>query len=303
MSKLIDLTGQRFGRLLVLYRAPNNGNNVMWHCQCDCGNEKDIKGALLKNGHTTSCGCYHKEQLSQRSIKDLTGLRSGRLVALEPTNERSKDRKVIWKCQCDCGNIAYVASSLLTSQSVKSCGCLNLENITKLNQKDITGQRFGRLIATKRISGSDGSSGGSLWECKCDCGNIIQTRIHNLTDGSTQSCGCIKSRGEAKIQQILTNNNIQYIKQKSFPTCINPITNKPFYFDFYLPDYNLLIEYDGEQHFSFKDTGWNNEENFKKTQYRDNLKNQWCLNNNIKLNRIPYSEYNNLDLNKVLGVV
>ena len=305
MPNLIDLTNQRFGRLLVLYRAPNQGKRVMWHCRCDCGNEKDIQGALLRNGHTSSCGCLHKEQLSKRSIKDLTGLRSGRLVALEPTDQRNADQKVIWKCQCDCGNITYVASSLLTSQEVKSCGCLNLERITKLNQKDITGQRFGKLTAIRRISGSDGTSGGSLWECQCDCGNIIQTRIHNLTDGSTQSCGCIKSRGEAKIQEILLENNINFIKQKTFPTCYNPETNNPFFFDFYLPDYNLLIEYDGEQHFSFKkDTySWNNEENFQKTKKHDELKNNWCKENNIKLIRIPYTEYNNLNIKMILGDV
>ena len=60
MPKLIDLIGQRFGRLIVLYRAANQGHKVMWHCKCDCCAEKDIAGNLLRSGKTQSCGCLHK---------------------------------------------------------------------------------------------------------------------------------------------------------------------------------------------------------------------------------------------------
>ena len=61
MSGLIDLTGQRFGRLTVVSRAENRGNQTRWLCKCDCGNEKIIAGNALKSGVTLSCGCYHKE--------------------------------------------------------------------------------------------------------------------------------------------------------------------------------------------------------------------------------------------------
>lgn len=304
MPNLIDLTNQRFGRLVVKSRAPNKGKNVMWHCQCDCGIEKDIQGSLLRNGHTQSCGCLHNELLSKRSQKDLTGMRSGRLVALEPTEQRNKDQKVIWKCQCDCGNIVYVASSQISCQQVKSCGCLDKENrikFSQLNLKDISGQRFGKLVALRRIADSKNSNGGSLWECQCDCGNIIQTRIHNLTDGSTQSCGCLQSHGEQRIIEILQQNNIYFEKQKSFSTCINPKTNKLLFFDFYLPKYNLLVEYDGEQHFYSNNRGWNTNQNVEEIQYRDNIKNNWCQKNNIKLIRISYTQYKNLNLDLILG--
>ncbi len=52
-----DLTGQRFNRLLVLAYAGKRGRQVMWRCQCDCGNKKDIRAATLKYGSTKSCGC------------------------------------------------------------------------------------------------------------------------------------------------------------------------------------------------------------------------------------------------------
>ena len=63
MPKLVDLTGRRFGRLVVMGRADVPNVKVYWHCKCDCGNEKDIAGTSLTRtyGNTVSCGCYNKE--------------------------------------------------------------------------------------------------------------------------------------------------------------------------------------------------------------------------------------------------
>ena len=70
MSRFIDLTGERFGRLVVLKRVANNKHEQsMWACKCDCGKEKIILGYHLKSGDTKSCGCLAREQLIQRSTK------------------------------------------------------------------------------------------------------------------------------------------------------------------------------------------------------------------------------------------
>lgn len=66
-NQLIDLTGQRFGRLTVLSFVGTVGHNSFWHCVCDCGNESDVSSHKLRTGHTTSCGCLHKEMLAERS--------------------------------------------------------------------------------------------------------------------------------------------------------------------------------------------------------------------------------------------
>lgn len=67
MSTLIDLTGQKFERLTVLYKLPpdksKKGRGAYWHCKCDCGNEADVLGANLRKGATKSCGCYNKEKV------------------------------------------------------------------------------------------------------------------------------------------------------------------------------------------------------------------------------------------------
>jgi len=62
MGKLINLTGQKFGRLIVVRRTDNDKYaNLRWLCQCECGNEKIIRGSSLLDGSTKSCGCLHKE--------------------------------------------------------------------------------------------------------------------------------------------------------------------------------------------------------------------------------------------------
>lgn len=57
MGTLIDLTGQRFGRLTVIQHVGSQNGHVVWKCICDCGNSCNVKGIHLRNGHTTSCGC------------------------------------------------------------------------------------------------------------------------------------------------------------------------------------------------------------------------------------------------------
>lgn len=69
MGALVDLTGKRFGRLVVLRleetRGNKHGTNALWRCRCDCGGEKVAYSMNLRRGNTTSCGCYSKEVHSQ----------------------------------------------------------------------------------------------------------------------------------------------------------------------------------------------------------------------------------------------
>ena len=67
MPQLIDLTGQKYGRLFVLRRNGMLGGHAAWLCLCECGNEKIVSGRYLRSGATQSCGCLHKEQLASRS--------------------------------------------------------------------------------------------------------------------------------------------------------------------------------------------------------------------------------------------
>lgn len=114
---------------------------------------------------------------------------------------------------------------------------------------------------------------------------------HERYDGFLLSRGCpkcykIKSKGEQYIEQWLKNNGINYICQYG----LNP-PFKRYKFDFFLPDYNLAIEYQGEQHYKDKSKIW---EGLEKVQKRDAIKKEYCLNNNIELLEISY-----LDIKKI----
>lgn len=124
MSKRESLVGQRFGQLTVLSQTTStDSGRRRWICRCDCGKEAIVTTAHLTGGSTTSCGNHRKGV----NLLDISGQRFGRLIAIAPTNNTC-GHSVIWECRCDCGRIAYVASTRLRKGETKSCGCLNLED-------------------------------------------------------------------------------------------------------------------------------------------------------------------------------
>lgn len=126
-----------------------------------------------------------------------------------------------------------------------------------------------------------------LHRCKID-GHMWSARPGNILFG--KGCPkCNESRGEKEIYKWLYNHHISYIRQKTFDDCRD---QRPLPFDFYLPDYNICIEYDGEQHFRPVEL-FGGEEGFNKRMYHDEIKNQYCSNNKIHLLRIPY--YSNIE--------
>lgn len=125
MLAKIDITGQRFGRLVAMEPTKQRKNgNVIWKCLCDCGKSHYVRLGDLKNSSTKSCGCLSKELSSKRTRKDITNKRFGRLVALGPTDRRYV-REVIWECICDCGKVCFVVGTSLRLGHTKSCGCFN----------------------------------------------------------------------------------------------------------------------------------------------------------------------------------
>lgn len=243
MSKLIDLTGQKFGRLTVLYkdndRKTNSGS--YWICKCECGKEKSVRSSSLRRGEIVSCGCYRMEKTMKTKeerglIDNLIGQKFGFLTVIEKDPQRTKDGSVKWICQCDCGNIVSVRG-----------GALKLKTVNR-----------------------------------------------------TISCGCYHiPLGEIEIKDILEKNNIPYAQQQGFDSLPRQ------HFDFSILNEKdkiiRLIEFDGEQHFEYTGRGWNTKENFEKNQERDKRKNQWALEHNIPLIRIPYWERGKITLDMLLG--
>ena len=127
MRKLIDLTGQRFGRLKVqdvIRKNVNGKTRTLWRCICICGNEIFSESNALLTGKTVSCGCYKNEMTARRNFIDLTGNKYGKLTVIERNGYTPNGKTIKWKCQCDCGKIVDVAMNGLKSGTTQSCGCI-----------------------------------------------------------------------------------------------------------------------------------------------------------------------------------
>lgn len=112
-GKMIDLTGQRFGKLTVIKEAGREKKGVVWLCQCDCGNTKTVRSDHLRSGDVTSCGCGR--------MKDMTGMKFGNLTVIEDVG-RTNNGDILWLCQCDCGNTTKVSGHNLRTGNSKTCG-------------------------------------------------------------------------------------------------------------------------------------------------------------------------------------
>ena len=303
-ANFLDLTGQRFGRLTVIkeadkYISPQGLKFVQWLCKCDCGNDTIVLATNLKKGTTKSCGCYNIEQAKKRLFKDLTGQKFGRLTAIKPienhTNSNGKSMMTKWLCRCDCGNECNVQSGNLLSGHTLSCGCYNKEQASKRSLINLVGQRFGRLTVLERVENEITSSGNSvvMWRCLCDCGEEIIVRSSALLHGYTKSCGCMKSHGEYYISTYLLSNSINFEKQKKFSDLLG-VGGGNLSYDFYLPNHNMLIEYQGEQH-ERPIEYFGGEEQFAIQQEHDRRKREYAKDNGYKLLEISYKDYNNIE--------
>ena len=104
---------------------------------------------------------------------------------------------------------------------------------------------------------------------------------------------CSQSKGEKEISKALNSLNIKFIEQKTFSECFSEKTGRMLKFDFYVPSKNLLIEYDGEQHFKPIDF-FGGKKEFDKRQNLDKTKNHYANDSGFKLLRIPYYEKENI---------
>lgn len=300
----IDLTGQVFGRLTVLHEEnPRTTKRIKWTCQCKCGTIKNIYGNDLRQGKVLSCGCLRNERVREAVGNQLEGQRFGRLIILrqaESIREPSGILRTAWLCRCDCGKEIIAKTLNLKAGDTQSCGCLNLNN-HKLKRKDLSGQRFGKLVALE-IDEDYMNNFRSLtdarayWKCKCDCGNYKTVSTNNLLQNHTMSCGCIKSQGEQIISSVLELLPYTVIKEYGFQNLKGQYQQLKFDFALFQDNQlQYLIEYNGEQHYRAIDF-FGGEEKLKSQQEYDKLKEEYCIKHNIPLVIIPYTDRKKIDI-------
>lgn len=204
----------------------------------------------------------------------------------------------------------YTTKKMNTCELAKYFNCSNDTISRRLKEhgiqphkfyEDLTGKTFGYLYVIKK---SDKSGRKLYWDCQCICGKYVTEVGDHLRQGNVTSCGCLKSKGEQKIFNILKSNNINFITQYTFENLISEYNNLKYKFDFAILDNNnnlkYLIEFDGIQHFE-PTGGWATKENFIRNQKNDEIRNKYTLEHNIPLVRIPYWERDNITLEMIMG--
>ena len=219
--------------------------------------------------------------------KDLTGQKFGMLTAVEWM------RGGYWRCLCECGNETIVDTRNLTTGHTTSCGCKR--RMTK-NVVDMTGYEDDNL---KVIERAQNVGEIAAWKCICKhCGRIFVTKGSNIRFGCTQSCGCIHSRNEQKIIQMLLDSEIEFVTQYTFPDLIGSGGRK-LRFDFAIFENGMLkrlIEFNGLQHYIRPGGSWSTA--YDSLRANDQLKIEYCERNGIELKIITYED--DYDINDLL---
>lgn len=298
MPAKINLINQKIGELTVKKETHKRKNNsIVWECECSCGTICEFSTKELRSDGVMACkNCAVKRQPQTNLTEDIVLKKYNHLTVLEKTELKSGG-KILYKCQCDCGNpnFVYASRTDLINSHTQSCGCVKF----KYKKGDIINNR---LILSPYSSKNETSTNKDYhyYLCKCLlCNNIYDASAQTLE--KTISCGCLNaSIGETFIANLLDTHNISYQKEYVF------MELPSLRYDFAIFENNeiiRLIEFDGEHHFAenIKNSGWNTQSHYEKTIKNDIIKNEFAKKKNIPLVRIPYQERYNLSLELLMS--
>lgn len=229
-----DLTGRRFGKLVVIKRVDdwigaNGHRHIQWECVCDCGNHVVVKGASLRSGYNKSCGCFRYGDNETKRMWE------------EYHNLTEED-----------------AEHILNNISVKKPTVAVVPKSQKYSRafQDLTGCQFGLWTVLYRAETRHYRSGGQAicWRCRCVCGNEKSVPGRDLKSGASQSCGCMShmSWSEYYVKQYLDEHGYSYDYQKKYFD-LQGIGGKLLSYDFLVKNRDgspmIVIECQGEQHY------------------------------------------------------
>lgn len=178
------------------------------------------------------------------------------------------------------------ASSIINSETwCKECNKKHIGNVLRRKNgveylHELANKKGGKCNSVEYINNH------SKYEWICSEGHMWTATAHHIKSGTWCPICRKESKGENIIANVLIDNDIKYIPQYKFDDCIG-LGGKKLLFDFYLPDFNTCIEYNGEQHYVYREIG-NYTNKLEKTQIHDKIKFEFCKKQNIKLLVIPY---------------
>lgn len=199
---------------------------------------------------------------------------------------KNASEKGKFKC-LECGYEWETKPTVLINRS--KYGCPRCCGKARVTEEEMIARVKETNPRVEYISGYTFMDERATFKCKL-CGNIWDTRIYSILTG----CGCPKcnmSHAEIQIEKYLDSVNVRFEEQKVFEDCKNV---KVLPFDFYLPDYNILIEAMGEQHYRSVEF-FGGEKKFERVQKNDRIKKKYCKDNNIKLIEIPYTDFDRIE--------
>lgn len=256
-----------------------------------CGNVYEVTPNNFLRGKRCA-KCHHKKLQDERKMpyqvlrKNLYEKHNGKIVSLSSNYNNNRDKMMFQCLDCNFCWKAQIASVL------HNTGCPNCSNQIKKNiyyYKNIIYEKCGNeytLLSNEYINNRVG-----MKFIHNKCHTIFTSSISSFMGsryGNCPHCSTV-SNGENDILKILRNKSIDYIQQYHINSCRYV---RPLPFDFAVfNDYGKLIgliEYDGIQHFKPIDY-FGGESAYKEQQIKDNIKNDYCKNNNIKLLRVPYT--------------
>ena len=286
-----EYIGQVFNEWTILNYVGKKNRTPYVRCQCSCGKIKEVSLYSIKSGSSKSCGHQRRVDFAANNpnpVKNEIGNKYGRLLVVERAKKEG-DTRAYWKCKCDCGNEIIVSGKQLRSGNTTSCGCYRAELLRerKLKESGVKiGNTYGYLTVIQK---GDIINHHQHWICRCRCGNLVDIITGELNRRNMPSCGCIVSKGESIITNILQEHHINFKRQYSFNDLY--INTGKAKFDFAILDENdnllKLIEYHGYQHYDINDNWYCGESDKKKQKY--------CQQHNIELIEIPYTDFDKLN--------
>ena len=250
----------------------NNHTKLRWKCKND--HEWQATANRIKNG--TWCPICSSNLLTIEEMQKIAEKNNGKCLSIEYINNKIKLK---WKCS-EGHEWFAVPNHIKSGGWCPACG--RISSVTIEDIQEIAKERGGECLSKYYVNNS------IKLKWRCNCGHEWLAAAIGVKNGNTWCPVCRESKGEYIIRLILDRNKIKYVKEKKFDDCKNI---RRLSFDFYLPNYNMLIEYDGKQH-QMLCKYYGGEIGLKIRQKRDKIKNEYCKTNNIKLIRISYSDKN-----------
>ena len=267
------------------------------HFRCACGNEFVTDWNHFQQGRTRCNDCAKAAQYKEKRLtEDAIRARIANCSDSVWVGGEYKNQKSVLTLRCSCGNLFTVKGNTFMYQpsflKCPSCSARIRGDAQKLDVAFIAEYALEHgavLLLTEYVAARE------PLQFQCSCGRKFKRSWNDFYSSHSYRCPrCTKyiSNGSLELERQLIELGLFYEREKRFPDCVY---KRPLPFDFYIPEHNMCIEFDGEQHFRPVAFG-KTESDFEELKKRDAIKDRYCEDHGITLVRVPYYALNFADI-------